>query len=40
MMTWSWTARKDLNMKTKIWVLATVLADENAPAMPAVFADR
>jgi hypothetical protein len=27
-------------MKTKIWVLATVLADENAPAMPAVFADQ
>jgi hypothetical protein len=25
-------------MKAKIWVLATVLADENAPAMPAVFA--
>jgi hypothetical protein len=23
-------------MKTKIWVLATVLADENALAMPAV----
>jgi hypothetical protein len=27
-------------MKTKIWVLATVLADENAPALPAVFADE
>jgi hypothetical protein len=27
-------------MKTKIWVLCTVLADENAPAMPAVFADE
>jgi hypothetical protein len=27
-------------MKVKIWVLATVLADENAPAMPAVFADE
>jgi hypothetical protein len=27
-------------MKIKIWVLATVLADENAPAMPAVFADE
>jgi hypothetical protein len=27
-------------MKAKIWVLATVLADENAPAMPAVFADQ
>jgi hypothetical protein len=26
-------------MKAKIWVLCTVLADENAPAMPAVFAD-
>jgi hypothetical protein len=23
-----------------IWVLATVLADENAPAMPAVFVDE
>ncbi len=23
-------------MKTKIWVLATVLADENAPALPAL----
>ena len=34
------STRKDLNMKTKIWVLATVLADENAPAMPAVFADE
>jgi hypothetical protein len=27
-------------VKTKIWVLATVLADENAPAMPAVFTDE
>jgi hypothetical protein len=27
-------------MKVKIWVLCTVLADENAPAMPAVFADE
>ena len=27
-------------VKTKIWVLATVLADENAPALPAVFADE
>jgi hypothetical protein len=27
-------------METKIWVLCTVLADENAPAMPAVFADE
>jgi hypothetical protein len=34
------STRKDLNMKTKICVLATVLADENAPAMPAVFADE
>ena len=34
------STRKDLNMKTKIWVLTTVLADENAPAMPAVFADE
>jgi hypothetical protein len=27
-------------MKVKIWVLCTVLADENAPAMPAVFASE
>jgi hypothetical protein len=27
-------------MKAKIWVLCTVLADENAPEMPAVFADE
>jgi hypothetical protein len=27
-------------MKAKFWVLATVLADENAPAWPAVFADE
>ena len=27
-------------MKAKIWVLCTVLADENAPAMPAVFASE
>jgi hypothetical protein len=27
-------------MKTKIWVLTTVLTDENAPAMPTVFADE
>jgi hypothetical protein len=27
-------------VKTKIWVLATVLADENAPALPAVFTDK
>jgi hypothetical protein len=26
-------------MKAKVWVLCTVLTDENAPAMPAVFAD-
>ena len=31
---------EDTNMKAKIWVLCTVLADENAPAMPAVFADE
>jgi hypothetical protein len=27
-------------MKARIWVLSTVLSDENAPAMPAVFADE
>ena len=27
-------------MKAKIWVLCTVLRDENAPAMPVVFADE
>jgi hypothetical protein len=27
-------------MKAKIWVLSTVLTDENAPAMPAVFANE
>jgi hypothetical protein len=27
-------------MKAKIWVLCTVLIDENAPAMPAVFTDE
>jgi hypothetical protein len=27
-------------MKAKIWVLCTVLVDENAPAVPAVFADE
>ena len=27
-------------MKARIWVLCTVLTDENAPAMPAVFADE
>jgi hypothetical protein len=27
-------------MKAKIWVLCTVLTDENAPAMPAVFASE
>jgi hypothetical protein len=32
--------KKDTDMKAKIWVLCTVLADENAPAMPAVFADE
>ena len=30
---------EDINMKNKIYVLSTVLADENGPAMPAVFAD-
>ena len=27
-------------MKAKIWVLCTVLVDENAPALPAVFASE
>jgi hypothetical protein len=27
-------------MKATIWVLCTVLTDENAPAMPAVFANE
>jgi hypothetical protein len=27
-------------MKAKVWVLCTVLTDENAPAMPAVLADE
>ena len=27
-------------MKAKIWVLSAVLADENAPAMPALFTDE
>jgi hypothetical protein len=27
-------------MKAKVWVLCTVLTDENAPAMPAVFANE
>jgi hypothetical protein len=27
-------------MKAKIWVPSTVLTDENAPAMPAVFANE
>ena len=31
---------EDINMKAKIYVLSTVLADENGPAMPAVFADE
>jgi hypothetical protein len=26
-------------MKAKIWMLCTVLADENAPAMPVVFVE-
>jgi hypothetical protein len=32
--------KKDTDMKAKIWALCTVLADENAPAMPAVFASE
>jgi hypothetical protein len=31
---------EDINMKIKIYVLSTVLADENGPAMPAVFSDE
>ena len=31
---------EDINMKIKIYVLSTVLADENGPAMPALFADE
>jgi hypothetical protein len=31
---------EDVNMKIKIYVLSTVLVDENGPAMPAVFADE
>src|ERR1700738_2369777 len=31
---------EDGKLKTKIYVLSTVLADENGPAMPAVFADE
>src|ERR1700730_6267046 len=31
---------EDVNMKIKIYVLYTVRADENGPAMPAVFADE
>jgi hypothetical protein len=27
-------------MKTMVWMLCRVLTDENAPAMPAVFADE
>jgi hypothetical protein len=27
-------------MKTRVWVLCTVLRDENAPALPVVFADE
>jgi hypothetical protein len=27
-------------MKARVWVLYAVLTDENAPAMPAVFADE
>jgi hypothetical protein len=32
--------QRETDMKAKIWVLCTVLADENGPAMPAVFADE
>jgi hypothetical protein len=32
------TSARYTDMKAKIWVLCTVLADENAPAMPAVLA--
>jgi hypothetical protein len=31
---------QEIDMKAKIWVLCTVLTDENAPAMPAVFTDE
>jgi hypothetical protein len=31
---------EDINMKIKIYVLSTVLVDENGPAMPAVFVDE
>jgi hypothetical protein len=31
---------QEIDMKAKIWVLCTVLRDENAPAMPVVFADE
>jgi hypothetical protein len=32
--------QRETDMKAKIWVLCTVLADENGPAMPALFADE
>jgi hypothetical protein len=32
--------KENIAMKAKVWVLCTVLTDENAPAMPAVFADE
>jgi hypothetical protein len=31
---------QEIDMKAKIWVLCTVLRDENAPAMPVVFANE
>jgi hypothetical protein len=33
-------ADQETEMKAKVWVLCTVLTDENAPAMPAVFANE
>jgi hypothetical protein len=36
----TWPDKKDTDMKAKIWVLCTVLTDENAPALPAVFASE
>jgi hypothetical protein len=30
---------RETELKVEVWVLCTVLTDENAPAMPAVFAD-
>jgi hypothetical protein len=31
---------QEIEMKARVWVLCTVLSDENAPAMPAVFANE